>query len=108
LSWQIAELNERRTQIEDLLKRAGSLDEEKPQLQHQLARSGELRDSMLQQQAEAGKSQRDKLMIVAAFLLAIVPVMRQSDRLFPRCLGTYSHDPRDPNFCDERTTFSYS
>jgi Flp pilus assembly protein TadB len=72
LSWQIAELNERRTQIEDLLKRAGSLDEEKPQLQHQLARSGELRDSMLQQQAEAGKSQRDKLMIVAAFLLAIV------------------------------------
>jgi exonuclease VII large subunit len=75
LAAQISEMNQRKRMSEVLTQRCQTLDEEKRAVQFELSRANDARKFALQQSADAAKRNRDKLLIIAAFLLGIAFVL---------------------------------
>jgi exonuclease VII large subunit len=75
LAQRISEMNERKRMTEVLTQRCQTLDEEKRAAQFELSRANDASRLAQLQSAEAAKRDREKLLIIAAFLLGIVFVI---------------------------------
>jgi len=68
-------MNERKRMTEVITQRCQKLDEEKHAVQFEVSRTNESWKQAQQQSAQAAKRERERLFVIAAFLLGIVFVV---------------------------------